>query len=154
MIVKLREMGVKIDVFGNKIVVDGDVELKATDIMTMPHPGFPTDMQSQMMTLLSITPGRSSVTETIFENRFMQVAELRRMGANINVNGRIATIEGVKELTGAEVVAPDLRAGAGLVLAGLCAKGETIVDHIYHIDRGYVTIEDKLNALGAEITRI
>ena len=153
-IVKLREMGVKIDALGNKIIVDGDVELKPTDIMTMPHPGFPTDMQSQMMTLLSITPGRSSVTETIFENRFMQVAELRRMGAKINVNGRIATIEGVKELTGAEVVAPDLRAGAALILAGLCARGETIIDHIHHIDRGYVTIEDKFTALGAQITRI
>lgn len=153
-IVKLREMGVIIDIMGNKMTVNGDVDLKPTDIITMPHPGFPTDMQSQMMTLLSITQGQSSIKETIFENRFMQVAELRRMGADINVNGRIATISGVSRLTGAEVVAPDLRAGAGLILAGLAAEGQTVVDEIYHIDRGYVGIEDKLTALGADIIRM
>lgn len=152
--IKLREMGVKIDIFGDKMVVDGDVDLKPTDIITMPHPGFPTDIQSQMMTLLSVTQGQSSVIETIFENRFMQVSELRRMGADINVNGRIATISGVARLTGAEVVAPDLRSGAGLILAGLVAEGQTVIDDIYHIDRGYFTIENKLTALGADITRI
>ncbi|MEG1256489.1 UDP-N-acetylglucosamine 1-carboxyvinyltransferase [Clostridium sp.] len=153
-IFKLREMGVKIEVIGNKVIVDGDVDLKPINIITLPHPGFPTDMQSQMLSLLCIAQGQSSVKETVFENRFMQVSQLRRMGANISINGKVATIDGVGQLTGAEVIAPDLRAGAGLVLAGLGAKGDTIIDEIYHIDRGYVSIEDKLTALGADIIRI
>ncbi|MEG0132695.1 MAG: UDP-N-acetylglucosamine 1-carboxyvinyltransferase [Clostridium sp.] len=153
-IFKLREMGVKIDVIGDKVIVDGDVDLKPINIITLPHPGFPTDMQSQMLSLLCIAQGQSSVKETVFENRFMQVSELRRMGANISINGKVATIDGVEKLTGAEVVAPDLRAGAGLILAALGAKGSTIIDEIYHIDRGYVAIEEKLTALGADIIRL
>lgn len=120
----------------------------------MPYPGYPTDMQSQMMSLLSIAKGSSIITESVFENRFMNVDELRRMGANIQVEGRTALIEGVDNLTGCEVKATDLRAGAALILAGLVAKGETIVTDIYHIDRGYVEIENKFRALGADISRI
>ena len=151
---KLQEMGVNIDICKNVMQVNGDVDLRSTDVVTMPHPGFPTDMQAQIMALLTLAPGRSSIKETIFENRYMHVQELRRMGANINVNSRMATVEGVNSLTGANVIATDLRAGAGLILAGLAAKGETIIDDIYHIDRGYVNIEEKLRALGADIYRI
>lgn len=151
---KLEEIGVKILIDGNKMHVNGEGNFNPCDIVTMPHPGFPTDMQAQIMALLCTIEGKSSIKETIFENRYMHVQELRRMGANINVNSRIATIEGVKCLTGARVTATDLRAGAGLILAGLSAQGETIIDDIYHIDRGYVSIENKLTGLGANIIRV
>lgn len=151
---KLEEIGVKILIDGNKMHVNGEGNFNPCDIVTMPHPGFPTDMQAQIMALLCTIEGKSSIKETIFENRYMHVQELRRMGANINVNSRIATIEGAKCLTGARVTATDLRAGAGLILAGLSAQGETIIDDIYHIDRGYVSIENKLTGLGANIIRV
>lgn len=153
-IAKLKEMGVAIECDSNSLIVDGNSILKPIDIKTMPYPGFPTDMQSQMMSLLSTVKGTSLITETIFENRFMQVGELIRMGANIKIDGRCAVVEGVDLLTGAEIKATDLRAGAALVLAGLCARGETTVSDIFHIDRGYVSIEKKLRELGADIERI
>jgi len=153
-IAKLKEMGVTIECANDSLIVDGNNILKPIDIKTMPYPGFPTDMQSQMMSLLCTVKGTSLITETIFENRFMQVGELIRMGANIKIDGRCAVVEGVDLLTGAEIKATDLRAGAALVLAGLCARGETIVSDIFHIDRGYVSIEKKLRELGADIERI
>ncbi|EQB89285.1 UDP-N-acetylglucosamine 1-carboxyvinyltransferase [Clostridium punense] len=153
-IAKLREMGVKIDINNDSMFVDGRNKLNPTDIITMPYPGFPTDMQSQMMSLLAKVNGTSIITETIFENRFMQVGELTRMGGNIKIDGRSAIIEGVQDFTGAEVKATDLRAGAALILAGLCAKGETVINDVYHIDRGYVSIEKKLKALGADMERV
>lgn len=153
-IAKLIEMGVEIDIKGDMMSVDARKTLTPTDIKTMPYPGFPTDMQSQLTSLLSITKGISVITETIFENRFMHVAELRRMGANIKIDGRSAIIQGVDRLTGAEVKSTDLRAGAAMILAGLVAEGETVVSDIYHIDRGYVNIEKKLQNLGADIYRI
>jgi len=153
-IAKLKEMGVIIECANDSLIVDGNNILKPIDIKTMPYPGFPTDMQSQMMSLLCTVKGTSLITETIFENRFMQVGELIRMGANIKIDGRCAVVEGVDLLTGAEIKATDLRAGAALVLAGLCARGETIVSDIFHIDRGYVSIEKKLRELGADIERI
>ncbi|ELC8442078.1 UDP-N-acetylglucosamine 1-carboxyvinyltransferase [Clostridium perfringens] len=153
---KLREVGTeffKIDNEPNSIIVRGNEDIRPINIKTMPYPGFPTDMQSQMMSLLSIANGSSIITESVFENRFMNVDELRRMGANIQVEGRTALVDGVKALTGCEVRATDLRAGAALVLAGLVAKGKTIVTDIHHIDRGYVEIENKFRALGADINR-
>ncbi|ARC86787.1 UDP-N-acetylglucosamine 1-carboxyvinyltransferase [Clostridium argentinense CDC 2741] len=153
-IAKLKEMGVTIECANDSLIVDGNNILKPIDIKTMPYPGFPTDMQSQMMSLLCTVKGTSLITETIFENRFMQVGELIRMGANIKIDGRCAVVEGVDLLTGAEIKATDLRAGAALVLAGLCARGETTVSDIFHIDRGYVSIEKKLRELGADIERI
>jgi len=127
---------------------------EAQNIKTMPYPGFPTDMQAQFMTLMCIAQGTSVITETIFENRFMHVAELRRFGADIMVEGNTATVKGVKNLVSAPVMATDLRASASLVIAGLCAKGETVIDRVYHLDRGYESIETKLSALGADIRRI
>jgi UDP-N-acetylglucosamine 1-carboxyvinyltransferase len=153
-IAKLKEMGVKITIDKDTMVVDGNVELQPIDIITLPYPGFPTDMQSQMMSLLATVDGTSIITETVFENRFMQVGELTRMGGNIKIDGRSAIIEGVHEYTGAEVKATDLRAGASLILAGLCARGETTIKDVYHIDRGYVSIEEKLAKLGADIVRV
>lgn len=154
LVAKLREMGVEItSIEDNVIEVNGDVQLKPVDIKTLPHPGFPTDMQSQIMALLATVKGTSVITETIFENRFMHVSELNRMGCKIKIEGRSAIIEGVEELSGCEVKATDLRAGAALIIAGLAAKGETIVDDIYHIDRGYVNIEEKLRNLGAKVYR-
>ena len=122
--------------------------------MTDPYPGFPTDMQAQLMALLSISQGASMVTESIFENRFMHVPELCRMGADINVHGSSAIIRGVPELSGAPLMATDLRASVSLILAGLAAKGETIVNRVYHLDRGYERVEEKLAACGADIERI
>jgi len=127
---------------------------EAQNIKTMPYPGFPTDMQAQFMTLMCIAQGTSVITETIFENRFMHVAELRRFGADITVEGNTATVKGVINLVSAPVMATDLRASASLVIAGLCAKGETVIDRVYHLDRGYESIENKLSALGADIRRI
>ena len=122
--------------------------------MTDPYPGFPTDMQAQLMALLSVSRGASMVTESIFENRFMHVPELCRMGADINVHGSSAIIRGVPELSGAPLMATDLRASVSLILAGLAAKGETIVNRVYHLDRGYERVEDKLAACGADIERV
>ena len=127
--------------------------LLGTDVMTEPYPGFPTDLQAQMMVLLTAAEGASMITETIFENRFMHVPELRRMGANINLHGGSAMVRGVKSLTGAPVMATDLRASVSLVLAGLAAKGETVVNRVYHLDRGHERLEEKLAACGAEIER-
>jgi UDP-N-acetylglucosamine 1-carboxyvinyltransferase len=125
----------------------------AVDIRTAPYPGFPTDMQAQIMALMSTARGASAITETIFENRMMHAAELRRMGADIRVIGNTAIVKGVKMLTGAKVMATDLRASASLIIAGLTAYGTTEVSRIYHIDRGYESIEEKLRMLGAKIER-
>lgn len=152
---KLKECGVKFEnIKENVMVVDGTGAKNSVDIKTLPYPGFPTDMQAQMMTLLSVTKGSSIITETVFENRFMHVAELVRMGANIKIDGRTAIIEGVESLTGCEVKATDLRAGAAMILAGLVAQGKTEISDLYHIDRGYVDIEEKFRGLGANIYRV
>ncbi|MCM0649791.1 UDP-N-acetylglucosamine 1-carboxyvinyltransferase [Clostridium swellfunianum] len=153
-IAKLTEMGVSLELGEDSIIVDGTKILKPVDIKTMPYPGFPTDMQAQMMSLLCTVKGTSVITETIFENRFMHAQELKRMGANIKIDGRSAVVEGVDMLTGSEVKATDLRAGAALILAGLASEGETVISDIYHIDRGYVDIENKFKGLGADIKRI
>jgi UDP-N-acetylglucosamine 1-carboxyvinyltransferase len=129
-------------------------KIEGVDIMTEPFPGFPTDLQAQIMTLMSCAKGASMITETIFENRFMHVPELCRMGANIHVHGSSAIIRGVAGLTGAQVMATDLRASVSLVLAGLAAEGETVINRVYHLDRGYERLEEKLALCGAEITRI
>jgi UDP-N-acetylglucosamine 1-carboxyvinyltransferase len=128
-------------------------ELKAVNIKTMPHPGFPTDMQAQFTALNVVANGSATITETIFENRFMHVPELQRMGANIRLEGNTAFCGETKSLSGAQVMATDLRASASLILTGIVAQGETVVDRIYHVDRGYQRIEDKLSALGANIKR-
>jgi len=151
---KLREMGVEVDEQENGIRVRRNGPLKAVDVKTLPYPGFPTDMQSQMMALLLASEGTSIVTETVFENRFMHVEEFRRMSANIKIEGRSAIVEGGAKLTGSKVTATDLRAGAALILAGLIAEGETEVNGLHHIDRGYVNLTEKLCALGAQIERI
>lgn len=153
-IAKLTEMGVDIKIKGETAIVDGRKVLNPVDIKTMPYPGFPTDMQAQMMALLSTIKGTSIITETIFENRFMHVSEMKRMGADVKIDGRSAVIEGVSKLTGTEVKATDLRAGAALILCALIAEGKTEITDIYHIDRGYVKIEEKLNKLGADIIRV
>jgi UDP-N-acetylglucosamine 1-carboxyvinyltransferase len=153
-IAKLTEMGVSMEISGEHIIVDGNKNLKPVDIKTMPYPGFPTDMQAQMMSLLCSVKGTSIVTETIFENRFMHAQELKRMGANIKIDGRSAVIEGVERLSGSQVRATDLRAGAALILAGLNGEGQTEIGDIYHIDRGYVNIESKFRSLGADILRV
>ena len=120
----------------------------------MPYPGFPTDMQAQFMAMAAVAGGTSIITENIFENRFMHVAEMKRMGADIKIEGSTATVKGVKALKGAPVMATDLRASASLIIAGLAAQGKTVVDRVYHLDRGYERIEEKLKALGADIRRI
>ena len=151
---KLKETGAVIVEEGDGIRVCGPDILNPIDIKTLPYPGFPTDMQAQMMALVALAPGTSIITETVFENRFMHVSELKRLGANIKIEGRSAIVEGVKKLTGTKVRATDLRAGAALVLAGLVARGETEISNIYHIDRGYYRIEEKFADLGATIQRI
>ncbi len=128
--------------------------LRGVDVMTEPYPGFPTDLQAQMMVLMSTARGAAMITETIFENRFMHVPELNRMGANINLHGASAMVRGVERLTGAQVMATDLRASGSLVLAGLAAEGETVINRVYHLDRGYERLEEKLAACGADIKRI
>ena len=153
-IAKLKETGVEISEELSTITVKSNGSLKPIDLKTLPYPGFPTDMQAQMTALLCRTQGTSIVTETIFENRFMHVSELKRMGANIKIDGRTAVIEGKQALTGASVSATDLRAGAALVLAGLAAEGTTEISEIQHIDRGYCRLEQKLKALGAKIERV
>ncbi|RNB82061.1 UDP-N-acetylglucosamine 1-carboxyvinyltransferase [Brevibacillus fluminis] len=151
---KLREMNVGIDEQENGIRVWRKGPLKTVDVKTLPHPGFPTDMQSQMMALLLASEGTSIVTETVFENRFMHVEEFRRMSANIKIEGRSAIVEGGVKLTGSKVTATDLRAGAALVLAGLIAEGDTEVSGLHHLDRGYVNFTEKLKKLGADVERI
>ncbi len=153
LVAKLREIGVDISTNGSWVRVSGHQALHSADIKTMPYPGFPTDMQPQMMALMSTVPGTSIVVETIFENRFMHVHELRRMGAEIKIEGRVAIIKGREKLEGAAVEASDLRAGAALVLAGLRARGETRVGTLEHIDRGYDKLHCKLQKLGADIER-
>jgi UDP-N-acetylglucosamine 1-carboxyvinyltransferase len=151
---KLRETGAVITTGDDWIELEMISRPKAVNIRTAPHPAFPTDMQAQFVALNAIADGTATTTETIFENRFMHVPELQRMGANISLEGNIAISTGVEQLNGAQVMATDLRASASLVIAGLVAATETQVDRIYHIDRGYQKIEDKLQALGANITRI
>ncbi|MGP1366181.1 MAG: UDP-N-acetylglucosamine 1-carboxyvinyltransferase [Schwartzia sp. (in: firmicutes)] len=153
-IAKLKEAGVTIEEHVDGIRVACEGLTKAVDIKTMPYPGFPTDMQAQFMAMLAVSEGTGMVTETVFENRFMHVDELKRMGANIKIDGRTSVVEGVHALTGCQVKATDLRAGAAMVLAGLIAEGETHVVYIHHIDRGYDHLVPKLVALGADIRRI
>ncbi|WP_308795545.1 UDP-N-acetylglucosamine 1-carboxyvinyltransferase [Agathobacter sp.] len=151
---KLLEVGCQVEEFDDSVRVISDGHLKHTQVTTLPYPGFPTDMQPQMAVLLGIAEGTSTVTESIFENRFKYVDELTRMGADIKVESNIAIISGVKRYTGARVNAPDLRAGAALVIAGLAAEGITVVDDIYYIQRGYEALEEKLTKLGAKIARV
>ncbi|HIJ60922.1 MAG TPA: UDP-N-acetylglucosamine 1-carboxyvinyltransferase [Nitrospirae bacterium] len=151
---KLKETGIIIKQTEKGTLVKGPKELISTDIKTMPYPGFPTDMQAQFMALMTVAKGTSIIKENIFENRFMHIAELKRMGADISVDGNIATIRGVNKLKGAPVMATDLRASASLVIAGLKAEGESIIDRIYHLDRGYEKMDEKLKLLGANIERI
>ncbi|MDY2589985.1 MAG: UDP-N-acetylglucosamine 1-carboxyvinyltransferase [Agathobacter sp.] len=151
---KLIEVGCKVEEYDDAVRVISDGNLKSTQVTTLPYPGFPTDMQPQMAVLLAIADGTSTVTESIFENRFKYVDELTRMGANIKVEGNIAIISGVSKYTGARVNAPDLRAGAALVIAGLAGEGITVVDDIYYIQRGYETLEIKLRGIGAEIEKV
>jgi UDP-N-acetylglucosamine 1-carboxyvinyltransferase len=153
-IVKLRRSGVEIEREGEHARVRRLGRLQATDVTTSPHPGFPTDMQAQFMALMCVASGRSVVTETVFENRFMHVPELLRMGAHIEIRNNTAIIEGVPRLSSASVMATDLRASASLVIAGLVSDGETTVRRVYHLDRGYEAIEKKLAGVGADIERI
>jgi len=150
---KLRDAGCEITESGNALRVRAPEVIRSVNVTTAPFPGFPTDMQAQIMALMTLADGASVIKETIFENRFMHVAELRRMGADIKVDGATATVKGVKKLSGAQVMATDLRASASLVVAGLAAEGETEVLRVYHLDRGYERIEDKLRGLGASIRR-
>lgn len=150
----LTEAGISLDETEHGLRVRRANGLHGVDVMTEPYPGFPTDLQAQMMALMCVAEGASMITETIFENRFMHVPELRRMGANITVHGSSAMVRGVPQLTGAPVMATDLRASVSLALAGLAAKGETILNRIYHLDRGYERLEEKLAACGATIERI
>jgi len=152
---KLRETGAEVDVHGTKIRVQAKNRLKAVSVTTQPYPGFATDLQAQTMAMLCVAEGASVIKETVFENRFMQVAELMRMGADIEVDGNTAIVRGVPSLSGAPVMASDLRASAALILAGLVAeKGETAIHRVYHIDRGYERIEERLASLGADIERV
>ena len=150
----LREVGVMVERSNGGVVVSSTRRLEPVDVTTQPYPGFPTDLQAQLMTLLCMADGNSAVTEKIFPDRFMHVAELTRMGADIHKEGPTAIIRGVRQLIGAPVMASDLRASAALVLAGLVARGATTVNRVYHIDRGYESIEQKLRGLGADITRV
>jgi UDP-N-acetylglucosamine 1-carboxyvinyltransferase len=151
---KLREAGADIRLFDNAIEISGNGQLGAINLRTAPYPAFPTDMQAQFMALNCVANGTSVITETIFENRFMHAQELLRLGADIEINGNTAVVKGRPFLDGATVMATDLRASASLVIAGLVARGETIIDRIYHLDRGYEHIEEKLSQLGARIRRI
>lgn len=153
-IAKLKEAGVTIEEEVNGIRVSCSKRTRKVDIKTMPYPGFPTDMQAQFMAMMAISEGTGVVTETVFENRFMHVDELKRMGAHIKIDGRTSVVEGVESLMGCQVKATDLRAGAAMVLAGLVAEGETQVGYIHHIDRGYDNLVEKLKGLGADICRV
>ncbi len=152
-LLKLREAGVAVAIDGERVRVKGD-GMKSVDIATLPYPGFPTDLQAQMMVLMSVADGVSVITENIFENRFMHALELIRMGADIRLEGNRAIVKGVRTLSGAEVMATDLRASMSLILAGLVAEGYTEIARVYHLDRGYERVEKKLGALGAEIQRV
>jgi UDP-N-acetylglucosamine 1-carboxyvinyltransferase len=151
---KVSEAGAAITPGKGTLTVKGSSDIRPVDIKTLPHPGFPTDMQAQFMSLMSLARGTSVINETIFENRFTHVAELRRMGADIVIEGRSAVVKGVPRLSGAPVMATDLRASASLILAGLAADGQTTISRIYHLDRGYESIEEKLSNLGADIKRV
>ncbi|MBZ4687939.1 MAG: UDP-N-acetylglucosamine 1-carboxyvinyltransferase [Clostridia bacterium] len=153
-IAKLQEAGAEIIEEEDGVWVKGIKPLKAVDIKTLPYPGFPTDMQAQMMALMTTAKGTSVVTETVFENRFMHVNEFRRMGANIVIEGHSAVVKGIENLTGAAVKASDLRAGAALILSGLMAEGETFISAVHHIDRGYENIVEKLKGIGADVRRM
>ncbi len=151
---KLREAGANVDCDTNSVTVAGNGKLQAVNVRTAPHPAFPTDMQAQFMALNTVAQGTALVTETIFENRFMHVQEMQRLGASIEVEGNTAIVRGVDGLDGATVMATDLRASASLVLAALVARGETTIERIYHLDRGYERLEEKLTALGAKVRRV
>ncbi len=153
-IIKLEEMGFSLNFDGNSITVGSGKEIRSTDITTAPFPGFPTDLQAQFVALLTQAEGTSTVKEEIFESRFMHINELQRMGADIKIEGNIAVVRGKNELKGAEVMASDLRASASLVIAGLVAQGKTVVNRIYHLDRGYERFEERLETLGARIRRV
>ena len=153
-ILKLKEAGMEIKIDGEKITIKSDGQLKGVNLITSPYPGFPTDMQAQFMAMNTVAKGSSEITETIFENRFMHVQELVRMGANIDIKQNTAIIMGDNELSGANVMATDLRASASLVLAALAAKGDTEIERIYHLDRGYEELEKKFNKIGAKIKRV
>ena len=154
MIGKLREAGGEVEVGEDWIRAKISGRPKAVDVRTIPHPGFPTDMQAQFMALDAVAQGTGRIVETIFENRFMHVPELQRMGADIHVDGHTAVVQGVERLDAATVMATDLRASACLVIAALAAQGESVIERIYHLDRGYERIEAKLSALGAQIERL
>ncbi len=154
LISKLRATGMDIEILDGAMRAVGKEKVRSVDIKTLPHPGFPTDLQAQMMTLMTIASGLSVITETIFENRFMHVSELLRMGAEITIQGNSALVRGVPKLRGAKTMATDLRASASLILAGLAAEGQTELSRVYHLDRGYETIEKKISALGADIRRV
>ena len=153
-ITRLKETGMEITPVDGGLKVVGNRNITSVDVKTLPHPGFPTDLQAQMMVLMSVSGGVSVIKETVFENRFMHVNELTRMGADITVDGNSAIVRGVSRLRGAPVMATDLRASASLILAGLVAEGTTEISRIYHIDRGYEHIEEKLSSIGAYIRRI
>ena len=154
LIAKLRDAGMRIDVAEDSLRAAGGGTLRSVDVKTLPYPGFPTDLQAQIMALMAVAKGLSVITETVFENRFMHVSEMIRMGADIVIQGKSALVRGVSKLHGAPVMATDLRASASLILAGLAAEGTTVLSRVYHIDRGYQQIEKKLSALGANIRRI
>jgi UDP-N-acetylglucosamine 1-carboxyvinyltransferase len=151
---KFQEAGVRLKATDHRIMVEPGGSLIGVDVKTLPYPGFPTDMQAQFMAVMSLAKGASVITETIFENRFMHVSELRRLGADIAVTGNLAVVRGCRQLQGAPVMATDLRASASLVIAGLAAAGATEVLRVYHLDRGYARLVEKLSALGARIKRV
>ena len=151
---KLRLSGSEVIIKDRSIQVKGGKKISSVDVKTMPYPGFPTDMQAQFMVLMALAGGSSMISETIFENRFIHVSELKRMGADIKISGNTAIITGVPSLSGAPVMATDLRASASLILAGLAAKGTTVINRVYHLDRGYENIENKFSRLGADIRRV
>ncbi len=151
---KLCLAGAHVRVAGTSVHVKGPARTTSTDLKTLPYPGFPTDMQAQFMVLMSVSSGLSIISETIFENRFMHVSELKRMGADITISSNAALVKGVPDLSGAPVMASDLRASASLILAGLVAQGQTEVNRVYHLDRGYEAIEKKFTKLGARIERV
>jgi len=154
LIARLRDAGMRIDADGDALRAAGGVTVRSVDLKTLPYPGFPTDLQAQIMAMMTIANGLSVITETVFENRFMHVSEMMRMGADIVIQGKSAIVRGVPKLHGAPVMATDLRASASLILAGLAAEGTTTLSRVYHIDRGYQQIEKKLSALGADIRRV
>ena len=154
MLQKLRDSGFEIEEGDDWVRVKPTKNFQGTDILTAPYPGFATDLQAQFMALMTVASGSSVISESIFENRFMHVQELVRLGANITPKTRVAIVRGVRELHGAPVMATDLRASASLIIAGLVAKGKTEVNRVYHLDRGYENLEEKLRSLGADIQRI